>query len=200
MDLPKEFLTANEFTKKWEKGYVNHPKDPGGATYNGLCLRLVKDLRMDLNGDGVIDARDIQWLRDNQRQDIVDEVFFKQFWCDPHVDTLLDVKLMTVVYDCNVNCGVSRSVKCLQSALNKFSKYPLVVDGKRGKKTDAVIKNMFDSGMIFILAENTLYQRITFHKNLADRSPFPDGRDYRPFIKGWLNRCNDLLYYIRRMA
>ncbi len=196
MDPSANFIQANNFTKKWEKGYVNHPKDPGGATYNGLCLRLVKDLKMDLNGDGVIDARDIQWLRDNKRQDIVDQVFFDEFWRKPDVESLWDPRLQMAVYDCNVNAGCSRSVKCLQAALNKVFGSQLAVDGKRGPMTNKAIERVLEKGLGLTLAVQTVNERIAFHKTLAASKK----HDYTPFLKGWLNRCNDLLYTIREMS
>ena len=55
--MDKNFVIANEFTKKWEKGYVNHPKDPGGITYNGVSLRFIKSAGIDVNGDGIPDVR-----------------------------------------------------------------------------------------------------------------------------------------------
>lgn len=197
---PENFTIANKFTQKWEKGYVNHPKDPGGATYNGVSLRFLKDTGIDINGDGHINAKDIQYLRDNNRQDLVDEIFYKAFWRDPKLDQFKYSTIQTVLYDTNVNTGRTQTARMLQRACNAISPsyFPkLQVDGIIGPLTVARVNDLcnLDGGLKLALA--FLEQRMAFHNMLVDNSPYKDGRDYRPFAAGWRNRVNDLIKYIK---
>lgn len=200
MQYPDNFIKANEFTKKWEKGFVNHPKDPGGVTYNGVSLRFLKDTGIDINGDGHINAEDIYWLYRNNRQDHVDKLFYLAFWRDPDVDSLKYLPVQTVFYDTAVNTGRRQTAKFLQRACNSISPSylpKLEVDGMIGPLTLARVHDLcnLDGGQK--LAAASCDKRMDFHNMLVDNSPYKDGRDYRPFAKGWRNRVNDLKKYVK---
>ena len=199
--FPENFVKANKFTQQWEKGYVNHPKDPGGATYNGVSLRFLKQTGIDINGDGHIDIKDILTLYRNKDQARVDEIFYKAFWRDPDLNRYEDLFVQTVLYDCNVNTGRSRSVKCLQQAVNSLGgRSLLVVDGAAGPKTFAMVMSFVCDGKGYELALEAVKARLAFHNALVQNSPYRDGRDYRPFAEGWRNRCNDLMNYLQRLS
>lgn len=202
MSYPKNFDIANSFTQKWEKGYVNHPKDPGGATYNGVSLRFLKQTGIDINGDGRIDAKDIEALYLRKDQATVDSIFYKAFWRDPKLDQYAAALTVQIaLYDTNVNTGRTQSVKCLQRACNAMSdKKELVVDGIVGPKTLAAFERHIKLGLETHLARAFIDARLDFHNLLVNNSPYPDGRDYRPFAKGWRNRVNDLREYIKGVA
>lgn len=200
MSYPENFCIANTFTQKWEKGYVNHPKDPGGATYNGVSLRFLKQTGIDVNGDGHIDAKDILHLYRNKDQATVDKIFFNAFWRDPNLDRYKALPIQTVLYDCNVNTGRTQSVRSLQRACNFVAgNAALKVDGSAGPKTLALVLELVDANKAFAVAHAFLEARMDFHNMLANKSPYPDGRDYRPFIKGWRNRVDDLKRYVGGM-
>ena len=197
MDYPKNFKIANVFTQKWEKGYVNHPNDPGGATYNGVSLRFLKQTKTDINGDGVIDAKDILDLYRRKDQAKVDEIFFKAFWRDPALDQFPSLPLQVCLYDTNVNTGRTQTAKFLQRACNAFDgSTKLVVDGKIGPKTLSAVKTFIAKGYGLSVSRLFVVERMDFHTMLCDNSPYRDGRDYRPFAKGWANRVNDLRKYV----
>lgn len=189
MAYPGNFTFANTFTQKWEKGYVNHPKDPGGATYNGVSLRFLKQTGIDINGDGKIDIEDILTLYRNRDQARVDEIFFKAFWRDPGLDRFTSPHIQTMLYDANVNVGRTQSAKFLQRALNAVLGAGLKVDGVIGPKTVQAANGAANPKAI---AKTFLIKRMDFHNMLCACSPYPDGRDYRPFGAGWRNRVNDL--------
>lgn len=200
MAYPPNFLVANQFTQKWEKGYVNHPNDPGGATYNGVSLRFLKQTGIDVNGDGHIDAKDIRALYERNDQATVDKIFFNAFWRDPGLDRFNSLHIQTVIYDCNVNTGRTQSAKCLQRALNFVAGgTPLKVDGIIGAKTLALAQEL-GQGMGQAVAHSFLEYRQNFHDTLVKNSPYQDGRDYRPFAKGWRNRVDDLRRYVGRLG
>lgn len=201
MQFVQNFSVANTFTQKWEKGYVNHPNDPGGATYNGVSLRFLKQTGTDINGDGIIDARDILDLYRRKDQESVDLIFYKAFWRDPMLDQYASLPVQIALYDCNVNTGRTQSVKCLQKACNFIKGAScLIIDGIAGSRTVSLCKEIIAEGSGFKLALACIEERLAFHNMLAEKSPYPDGRDYRPFIKGWRNRVNDLKQYAARFS
>lgn len=199
---PQNFQIANKFTQKWEKGYVNHPNDPGGATYNGISLRFLKQTGIDINGDGHIDINDILTLYRNNDQAKVDEIYYKAFWRDPNLDKYKYLAIQTVLFDTSVNTGRTQSVKFLQRACNAISAPDmpkLEVDGIAGPLTVARVNDLCKSDNGLKLALTYLEQRMNFHNMLVNNSPYPDKRDYRPFAAGWRNRVNDLIKYIRSL-
>lgn len=196
--FPPNFHKANAFTQKWEKGYVNHPNDPGGVTYNGVSLRFLKQTGTDINGDGIINAEDILTLYRNNDQAKVDEIFFKAFWRDPGLDRFESLPIQTVLYDTNVNTGRTQTAKMLQRACNARAAkgQPLLaVDGAIGPKSVARVQELTRQGKDRELALAFLDQRMAFHNLLVNNSPYPDGRNYKPFAAGWRNRVNDLKKY-----
>lgn len=199
MAYPRNFLYANAFTQKWEKGYVNHPNDPGGATYNGVSLRFLKQSVIDINGDGKIDINDILTLYRNKDQARVDEIFWKAFWRDPGLDRFNSVHIQTVLYDANVNVGRTQAAKFLQRGLNFVGRAGLAVDGKIGPKTLACA-NETCAGRGQAVAHAFLEFRQNFHDQLVSKSPYPDGRNYKPFAAGWRNRVNDLRKYVATLV
>jgi len=50
---------------KHEGGFVDHPKDPGGATNRGVTIGTLKRLGIDVNGDGDSDIADLRNLRES---------------------------------------------------------------------------------------------------------------------------------------
>ncbi|MFX7337199.1 glycosyl hydrolase 108 family protein, partial [Acinetobacter baumannii] len=47
---------------KHEGGYVDHPRDPGGATNLGITLGTARAYRMDLDADGDVDKDDVRLI------------------------------------------------------------------------------------------------------------------------------------------
>ena len=195
-DYPQNFAIANKFTQKWEKGYVNHPNDPGGATYNGVSLRFLKQTGTDINGDGVINAKDILDLYRRKDQERVDDIFYKAFWRDPKLDRFVFLPVQVAIYDSNVNTGRTQSAKFLQRACNALVKANLAVDGIIGAKTLGAVLEICGDGKAQALGHAFVEQRLNFHNQLVNNSPYPDGRNYRPFAAGWRNRCEDLRRYL----
>jgi len=187
------FTLAHDFTAKWEGGYVNHPNDPGGATNYGVSLRWLKDEGIDTNGDGRIDVADIRALT----PELAARLFKKHFWDTLKLDTLPSF-VGIVAYDAAVNTGRGQAIRFLQRACNSFGGDRLPDDGVLGPKTLARVIGLVS--MNFSLAMRCIEQREAFHKQLAANSPYPDGRDYRAFVAGWLNRTRDLKAYLARLA
>ena len=184
------FDRANAFTAKWEGGYVNHPNDPGGATNHGVSLRWLKDEGIDVTGDGVIDINDIRALTVSKAAGL----FLRGFWQPLRLDTFPPLTA-TVTYDAAVNTGRGQAAKFLQRACNTFPGGEISVDGAIGPRTRARVLALDEQD--FALAIKCVEFREAFHNQLANNSPYPDGRDYRDFLRGWLNRTAALRVLIK---
>ncbi len=118
IDLPPEvepedpFKRSLKVVRRWEGGLVDHPSDPGGITKWGISLRFLRAIGMDVNGDGVINGRDIKSLTIPH----IEEIYHDHFWAKCHCD-FLPVGIDLAVFDCAVNQGPNRAKRLLQKAL-----------------------------------------------------------------------------------
>jgi lysozyme family protein len=91
-----------------EGGYSNHPADPGGATMKGVTQPVFTEW---LAADGK-PSRDVRTITSTE----VAAIYRKRFWDIAKLD-ILAPGVSYVVFDGNVNSGVSQSIKWLQGAL-----------------------------------------------------------------------------------
>lgn len=131
------FLVSVEEILRHEGGFVDDPRDPGGATKWGISLRfakLVGDLDgdgrpdLDVDGDGDIDRDDIFALPKEQAID----VFRRQFWLPARCDRM-PAALALAVFDSAVNQGRGPAISMLQGAAG------VAQDGRPGPKTLAAL-------------------------------------------------------------
>lgn len=104
-----QFQEAVEHVLKFEGGYVNDPKDPGGETQFGISKRSYPNL-------------DIKALK----KDDAKAIYHRDFWEEDLPD-----KLRLAFFDTAVNSGKVGAAKLLQRALE------LKQDGVLGPKTRA---------------------------------------------------------------
>jgi lysozyme family protein len=116
------FDRAVAHVKVEEKGYVNNPDDPGGATNFGITQQLLDDVRGAYAQQGYpASVKDLTWPQAR-------EIYRLHFWQPLHGGELpLHVSLPLL--DAAVNSSVTRAAKWLQSALG------VAADGWIGAKT-----------------------------------------------------------------
>lgn len=139
------FSDCLAFTLAEEGGFVNDPRDPGGATNKGITLATYRAFKP---GVTVYDLRAISPLD-------VQQIYFTKFWQPLRCDELpLGVDLM--VFDMGVNAGVGEGEKLLQTALN------VKVDGELGPITMAAVKALNPAALLALLAmaETTYYHAL----------------------------------------
>lgn len=125
-------MTALHFQKltDWllvhEGGYVNHPKDPGGATNRGVIQRTYDAFR-DREG---LPRRSVRQIENAE----VWEIYKTQYWNAVSGD-MLPKGLDYAVYDFAVNSGPKRAVQFLQRLLRVKD------DGIIGNHTLAAIRD-----------------------------------------------------------
>ena len=114
---------------KIEKGYVNHPDDPGGETKYGITIATAR-------WHGYMG--EMKDLTKEQAR----EIYLKSYFIAPRFDEVFELSnaIGWEVFDSGVNTGVMRPARWLQQSLNalgrEHSLYPeLKEDGYVGDKT-----------------------------------------------------------------
>lgn len=116
-------------TLEHEGGYVDHPRDPGGATNLGVTIGTAKAAGLDVDRDGDVDKADVRAFTPKD----VEPVYFDRYWrasgCQ-HLPPGVDL----MVFDMAVNSGPARAVRTLQRCLG------LTADGAFGPLTITALK------------------------------------------------------------
>lgn len=153
-----------------EGGYVNHPRDPGGATNRGVT-QAVYDAYRKTRGRG---QQSVKFITDDE----VKAIYRFQYW-DRVQGDLLPAGLDYAVFDFAVNSGVGRASKYLQAVVGTPQ------DGVIGARTLAAIQS--PKNAINALCD----RRMSFLRNL---------RTFLTFGKGWTRRVNDVRAHALEMA
>lgn len=163
MEIDK-FIT---YIKSWEGGYVNDPRDSGGATNKGITLTTFRSVYgKDKTIEDLKNLTDEQWWT----------VFKKYYWDRYKVDDIKDEWIQYLLVDWLWGSG--------KWAITKVQKYlGLNPDGIVGPKTIAAINNKDPKELfqnLWKLRSDYLYS-ISKGKNSV-------------FLKGWLRRLNGIQY------
>jgi lysozyme family protein len=148
-----------------EGGYVNHPKDPGGATQMGVTQKVYDAYRSRLG----LKRGDVRYISKTE----VAQIYRDSYWVLAKCDQLPD-GVDYVVFDGAVNSGVSQSAKWLQRALG------VNADGVIGPATIAAALRHPNHDQ---LVADILDLRLRFLKSL---------KTWKTFGKGWAARVADV--------
>lgn len=169
--MNRNFERALALVLKHEGGFVNHPRDPGGATNKGVTLAT---FRRYVKPKGTV--TDLKALTNEQ----AGVVYRRQYW-----DAVLGAELPSgvdyAVFDFAVNSGPSRAAKYLQRAVGAKA------DGRIGPATLAAVRNVPADDLINRLCDS----RLAFLKRL---------RTWPTFGRGWSNRIRGVRKHALEMA
>lgn len=112
--------------------YTDRPGDRGGPTKFGITLATLQAIKYDTLNDGVIDARDVQALTENEAADI----YRRQYYLQPHVNTL-PPELQPMMFDEIVNNGQKHAIECMQEAI-RCPQDGVIGDGTRSVLNDTI--------------------------------------------------------------
>tara|TARA_R110000772_G_scaffold30806_12_gene76538 strand:+ start:10586 stop:11413 length:828 start_codon:yes stop_codon:yes gene_type:complete len=154
------FDICTEWLLIHEGGYVDHPKDPGGATNMGVTQAVYDGYR--INNGGV--PQNVALIQDDEVKAIYREQYWDKLWGEQ-----LPSGVDYAMYDFAVNSGVTRSVKFTQEIVG------VMADGVMGNVTLMAIKKMSDEHLI----ESLCLQRMNWLKRL---------RTFSTFGRGWTRR------------
>ena len=150
-----------------EGGFVNHPKDPGGATNKGITIAT---FRRYIKRNGTI--ADLKAMTIAQAV----KVYKAQYWDKVRADELPSGIDYTVA-DFAVNSGPSRAARYLQAALN------VAQDGVIGSQTIAAAQAADPKTIIRKINAD----RLAFMKRIRN------GKLWKTFGRGWQRRVDDVL-------
>lgn len=188
--LQGSFKDAHAFTAKWEGGLTDHKYDRGGLTAWGASITFVQDIARTASGRNFLQAigvgipvtRDV--IRGLTREQVA-AMFRHEFWDALRLDDL-PFRHAALLYDAAVNSGRAQAVKLSQRGYNRCvgpQGVKLDEDGILGPLTRKALQNTDTDAVVraIIGARRDLYRAI------VERTPAQ-----RVFLKGWLNRADDL--------
>lgn len=155
-----------------EGGYVNHPRDPGGATNKGVTQAVYDDWR-GRQGKAKRSVREIE-------ADEVSAIYRRDYWDRVKGDELPS-GLDYAVFDFAVNSGVNRAARFLQAVAG------VAQDGAIGPATLSAAWAGDSSALINALCD----KRLAFLKGLPTWSTFG---------KGWSARVAGVRQHALEMA
>ena len=162
---------------KWEGGFVNDPKDRGGATNMGVTLNTWRSVGYDKNGDKRIDVKDLKLL---SKEDVVNKVLKPYYWDKWRADEINNQSIANILVDWVYTSGKYGITK-VQAMLN------LKPDGVVGNKTLSAINDYPNQRQLFQRIKN---ERLAFIDRIVKNNP-----SQRRFLKGWKNRVNSFKYF-----
>lgn len=148
---------------KHEGGFVDHPRDPGGATNKGITLAT---FRRYIKPRGTV--ADLRRLTTGQAT-----IVYKRRYWDAVCADLLPVGVDYAVADFAVNSGPRRAARYLQASVGA------TVDGRIGPQTIAATRAMPPEDVVTALCD----KRLAFLQRL---------RTWRSFGRGWGRRVADV--------
>lgn len=170
---------ALAFTLQWEGEYVNHPKDPGGATNKGITQAVYNSYRRAKGKR----TRSVRWIRKSEVHDIYRTRYWDAARCDgmPHLVAIAH-------FDWAVNTGLRRATRHLQGVVGTAT------DGVWGPKSQkALLDRVAERGEL-IVTEQYMNRRERYYLWLGSTPRF------KVFLRGWMNRLNALRRLIRKEA
>ncbi|MEL6377330.1 MAG: holin-associated N-acetylmuramidase [Pseudomonadota bacterium] len=170
-----------------EGGYVNDPDDPGGATKYGITIHTMRRFGVDVDGNGVVDIRDVKALPVDTARDIYKREYFE----GPRIDELPE-QLQASVFDMFVNAG-GNAIKILQRLLNSMGQ-AVSVDGALGPQTIGAAHVASDSAPDHIADAYGIARR-NYYFALADRRPASRkyARTRAGGKGGWIKRAEEFI-------
>ena len=169
--MKENFDRALQFVLVHEGGFVNHPKDPGGATMKGVTLETFR--RHFGAGKTVNDLKNIT-------QDQLARVYRTGYWDKCKCDQL-PAGVDYAVFDVAVNSGPGRAAKFLQAAVGATQ------DGAIGDGTLGMVGSQAPLSIINSICD----KRLAFLQGLSTFSTFG---------KGWTSRVTGVRQQALEMA
>lgn len=175
--MDRNFKRSVTAVLKHEGGFVDHPRDPGGATNKGITIA---NFRRYVKPNGTV--ADLKELTTEQAE----TVYRRQYW-DAVSGAELPDGVDFAVFDFGVNSGPDRAIKYLQRIAGAAQ------DGRIGPATLKAVRAIPHAKLINDLCD----ERLAFMKRIKGK----DGRRlWDTFGKGWSRRVQEVRSLALQMA
>lgn len=154
---------------KWEGGYVDHKNDKGGCTNMGVTIGTYRSL---INKNAT--CSDVKNMTKEHFETVL-----KSFWNRWRANELMNQSVANILVDWVWASGVW-GIRIPQRILG------VKEDGIVGVKTLANANAICQEGLF----NEIKTARIKFVEDIVRNNP-----SQRVFLKGWINRINDFVYY-----
>jgi lysozyme family protein len=174
--VTEKFLRCLRFTLKWEGGISNDPADRGGLTKWGVTQATYDRYRKAVG----LPPQSVVKMTEPEMK----EIYCRFYWQPVRGDEFA-YPLALALFDTGVNMGVGTAIKLLQRAINDLLPQQkwVAVDGVLGEQTLRAAKTL-DPRRLALQLCNRREER--YHA-IVRANP-----TQQKFLKGWLNRLNDL--------
>lgn len=173
------FRTALAFVMKWEGGYINHPRDPGGATKYGITRRTLARWRGE-----TVSINAVKRLTKTEAA----AIYHARYWSRISGDEAPG-PIALVLFNIAVMSGPHRAIKILQTGL-QANGAKIVRDGRFGPQTHTALQQIKGMRAVRQFATHLTRIYLRFLKRL---------RVWPTFGKGWTNRIRDLQRTIKHL-
>lgn len=162
--MQDNFARSLKLVLKHEGGYVNHPRDPGGATNKGVIQKTYDGWRAKWG----LKRQSVKLITDDE----VAAIYKQEYWDAVKGDGLPD-GIDFAMFDFAVNSGPLRAIRFLQTVTGQ------IIDGKLGPSTLAAAHKLPPTTII----QSLCAKRMTFLRNLPH---------WDTFGRGWAKRVTDV--------
>lgn len=163
-----------KFILSFEGGYVNDPKDRGGATNMGVTIATWKAQGYDKNGDGKIDVKDLRLI---SVADAIN-IMRKNYWNRWKADQIDDQNLANTLVDWVWGSG-KNGIVIPQQMLG------VTADGIVGPNTIKALNDVYAPAFF----EKLRKRRLQYIDNIIKKD-----RTQKRFQAGWYRRINAINY------
>ncbi len=158
-----------------EGGFVDDPKDHGGATFRGLTLYTWEKSGWDKNHDDHIDIADLKLITPEDAA----KVYKLLYWDYIKGDEINSQSIAEIIFDWAVNSGTATATKKVQSLLG------IKADGVFGPNTLKAVNQAIPQNLFELIKSS----RIAFYASIIKRDP-----SQIKFKNGWNNRIQNFIF------
>ncbi len=164
------FKSALKIILELEQGYVNHPRDLGGATAYGIIQATYDSYRLSSQQA----KKAIRYITAIE----VADIYRDHYWL-PTACNLMPSKLALLVFDTAVNMGNTKVVQYFQELLGSKA---TAMNAKMINDINYYLSKHSENDLLFAFIERRKQSYQAYSKKPGQQE----------FLKGWLNRLNHI--------